>query len=63
MDTLLIGGSLVGQFAVKHSGKTFVDAMSGQTQYIPDSSIFIYGLVFILLAVIPLLLTRKTKSR
>lgn len=59
----MIGGSLVGQFAVKHSGKTFVDAMSGQTQYIPDSSIFIYGLVFILLAVVPLLLTKKTKSR
>ena len=58
----MIGGSLVGQFAVRHSGKTFVDAVSGQTQYIPDSSIFIYGLVFILLAVIPLLLTRKTKS-
>ena len=54
----MIGGSLLGQFAVKHSGKTFVDTVSGQMQYIPDSSIFVYGLVFILLAVIPLLLTR-----
>ena len=58
----MIGGSLLGQFAVKHSGKTFVDAVSGQTQYIPDSSIFIYGLVFILLAAIPLLLTKKNKA-
>ena len=58
----MIGGSLLGQFAVKHSGKTFVDAVSGQMQYIPDSSIFIYGLVFILIAAIPLLLTKKKTS-
>jgi hypothetical protein len=58
----MIGGSLLGQFAVKHSGKTFVDVVSGQTQYIPDSSIFIYGLVFILIAIIPLVLTKKTKT-
>ena len=55
---LVMGLGLLGQFAVKHSGKTFVDTVSGQMQYIPDSSIFVYGLVFILLAVIPLLLTR-----
>ena len=60
----MIGGSLLGQFAVKHSGKTFLDTVSGQTQYIPDGSIFLYGLIFILLASVPLLLTNhKVKQK
>ena len=58
----MIGGSLLGQLAVKRSGETFVDAVSGQTQYIPNGSIFLYGLIAILLAVIPLLWTRKYRK-
>lgn len=53
----MIGGSLLGQLAVKRSGETFVDALSGQTQYIPNGSIFLYGMIGILLAIVPLLLT------
>lgn len=56
----MIGGSLLGQLAVKRSGETFIDAVSGQTQYIPNGSIFAYGLVAIVLAVIPLLFTKET---
>ena len=55
----MIGGSLLGQLAVKRSGETFVDAVSGQTQYIPNGSIFAYGLLAILLAIVPLLLTKR----
>ena len=58
----MIGGSLLGQFAVKHSGETFLDTVSGQTQYIPDSSIFLYGLIFILLASVPLLLAGRKRK-
>ena len=59
----MIGGSLLGQFAVKRSGETFIDAVSGQTQYIPNGSIFAYGLIAILLAVIPLYLTRRYSEK
>ncbi len=59
----MIGGSLLGQFAVQRSGETFVDAVSGQTQYIPNGSTFAYGLIAILLAVIPLLLTLRLKRK
>jgi hypothetical protein len=55
----MIGGSLLGQLAVKKSGETFVDTVSGQTQYIPNGSIFLYGMVGILLAIVPLLLTAR----
>ena len=55
----MIGGSLLGQLAVKRSGETFVDTVSGQTQYIPNGSIFLYGMVGILLAIVPLLLTAR----
>jgi MFS family permease len=55
----MIGGSLLGQLAVKRSGETFVDTVSGQTQYIPNGGIFLYGMVGILLAIVPLLLTAR----
>ena len=57
----MIGGSLLGQLAVKRSGETFVDAVSGQTQYIPNGSIFLYGMVGILLSIVPLLLTIRCR--
>ena len=50
----MIGGSLLGGHAVKTSGETFLDAASGQMQYIPNGNIFRYGAVFIALSLIPL---------
>ncbi len=55
----MIGGSILGENAVKRSGETFIDAVSGQTQYIPNSSIFLYGAVCILLSLIPLYFAAK----
>lgn len=51
----MIGGSLIGQSAVQTSGETFLDAASGQMQYIPNGSIFRFGVVAILLSILPVL--------
>ena len=55
----MIGGSLIGEAVVKTSGETFVDAASGQTQYIPNGNIFFVGAAVILLTVIPALFAAK----
>ena len=56
----MIGGSLIGEAVVKTSGETFVDAASGQTQYIPNGNIFFVGAVVILLTVIPAVFAAKS---
>lgn len=55
----MIGGSLIGEAVVKTSGQTFVDAMSGRDQFIPNGNIFIVGAAIILLSAIPFALTLK----
>ena len=55
----MIGGSLLGQWVVQTSGATFINAESGQTEYIPNGNIFLVGACFVILAVIPLLLAKK----
>ena len=55
----MIGGSLIGEAVIKTGGETFLDTVSGQTQYIPNGNIFIVGAAVIALSVIPFLLTRK----
>ena len=59
----MIGGSLLGEAGVRAGGETFVDAVSGQTQYIPNGNIFLIGAVFILLSVVPTLLAAKEFRR
>ena len=59
----MIGGSILGEQAVKISGETFVDAASGQMQYIPNGSIFLYGAVFIFLSLIPLFFAARDSSK
>ena len=54
-----IGGSLLGEATVKTSGHTFIDAASGQMQYIPNGNIFLVGGLFCLLSLIPFGLTLK----
>ena len=55
----MIGGSIGGEAVVRASGETFVDAVSGQTQFIPNGNIFLWGSVVILLSLIPALLAGK----
>lgn len=55
----MIGGSLIGEAVVKTSGETFMDAASGQMNYIPNGNIFIVGAIIITLSIIPLLITAK----
>lgn len=60
----MIGGSLIGQAVVKTSGETFINEVSGQTEYIPNGNIFIVGAGVILLTLIPLIMTiRHHKKR
>lgn len=54
-----IGGSLLSQAVVKTSGKTFMDTVSGQMNYIPNGNIFITGAVLIALALIPIFMAAK----
>ena len=56
----MIGGSLIGEAVVKTSGETFVDAASGQTQYIPNGNIFFVGAAVIILTVIPAVFAAKS---
>jgi len=55
----MIGGSLLGQSVVQAGGETFVDTVSGQTQYIPNGKIFLYGALFIILSGIPAIFAAK----
>lgn len=59
----MIGGSLIGEAAVRTGGETFVDAVSGQTQYIPNGNIFLIGACVILLSLIPFILTIKCHKK
>lgn len=55
----MIGGSLVGEAVVKQTGETFINELSGKAEYIPNGNIYLYGIIFVVLSVIPFLLTRK----
>lgn len=54
-----IGGSLLGQAVVKTSGKTFMDTVSGQMNYIPNGNIYIAGAVLVALSLIPIFMAAK----
>ena len=55
----MIGGSLIGQAVVQTSGETFIDEVSGQTQYIPNGNVFLVGAIVILLSLIPFIMSIK----
>ena len=55
----MIGGSVIGERVVKTGGETFVDAASGQMQYIPNGNIFSVGAVIVALTVIPAIFAAK----
>lgn len=55
----MIGGSLIGQAVVKTGGETFVNAASGQTEFIPNGNIFLVGAIVTALSAVPLLMTVK----
>ena len=55
----MIGGSLIGQAAVKTGGETFVNAESGLTEYVPNGNVFLVGAAVILLSLIPFLLAAR----
>ena len=55
----MVGGSLIGEAVVKTGGETFVNATSGQTEYIPNGNIFLVGAIVVLFTLIPLLLSIK----
>lgn len=55
----MVGGSLIGQAVVKTSGETFVNEVSGVTEYIPNGNVFLVGAIVVALTIIPTLLTIK----
>ena len=55
----MIGGSLVGEAVVKQTGETFINELSGKTEYIPNGNIYLYGIIFVILSAIPFLMTLK----
>lgn len=55
----MISGSLIGQVVVKSYGLTFINEVSGQTEYIPNGSIYLYGAIFIALSIVPVLMAAK----
>ena len=55
----MIGGSVLSEIVVKTSGETFINAVSGQTEYIPNGNIYLYGAIPVALCVIPLLMAAK----
>ncbi len=55
----MVGGSLIGEAVVKTSGETFIDELSGKTEYIPNGNVFLVGAIIVALTVIPTLLTLK----
>jgi len=58
----MIGGSIIGERVVKSSGEQFLDAASGQMQYIPNGNIFLAGGIVCLLSIIPFALTVKHRK-
>ena len=58
----MIGGSLIGQAVVKAGGETFVNEVSGLTEYIPNGNVFLVGAVVIFFSLIPILLTLKYRK-
>ena len=54
-----VGGSLLGQAVVKTSGKTFLDTVSGQMNYIPNGNVFLLGSIIIVLSLIPVCMAAK----
>ncbi|MBQ2091614.1 MAG: MFS transporter [Clostridia bacterium] len=58
----MIGGSIIGERVVKSSGEQFLDAASGQMQYIPNGNIFLVGGIVCLLSIIPFVLTIKHRK-
>ena len=59
----MIGGALIGQAVVQTSGKTFIDEVSGKTEYIPNGNIFLVGAIVVLFTLIPLLLTLRYRKK
>ena len=59
----MIGGSLIGQAVVKTSGETFVNEMSGVTEYIPNGNVFLVGAAVILFSLVPILMTLKYRKK
>lgn len=59
----MVGGSLLGEAVVKTSGETFLDAVSGQMNYIPNGNIFYAGAAIIAWSAIPLALTIKHRRK
>ena len=55
----LIGGFLAGEAVVRQTGETFINELSGKTEYIPNGNIYLYGIIFIVLSAIPFMLTVK----
>ena len=55
----MIGGSLIGQLVVQTSGETYINVESGKTEYIPNGNIFLVGACIVILALIPVLCSRK----
>ena len=55
----MIGGSIIGERVVKLGGETFVNEVSGQTEFIPNGWIFFIGAAIVVFSLIPFLLTRK----
>ena len=55
----MIGGSLAGEAVVRQTGETFINELSGKTEYIPNGNIYLYGIIFIVLSAVPFMLTVK----
>lgn len=59
----MIGGSLIGERVVKTSGETFLNEVSGLTEYIPNGNVFLVGAIVVLFSVIPFILTVKYHNK
>ncbi len=59
----MIGGSLLGEHVVRLSGETFMDAASGQMSYVPNGNIFLFGMIPVLLSVIPAVLAGRMRKK
>ena len=53
----MIAGALIGEAVVKTSGETFINETSGQTEYIPNSNVFLVGAIVVAFTLIPVLLS------
>ena len=59
----MVGGSLIGQAVVKTSGETFLNEVSGATEYIPNGTVFLVGAIVVAFSLIPILLTVKYRKK